>query len=98
MLCERGQHVQHEPFGVWVVTIYEVGPALHQRGNKRDVAPEPVRLRYHRRCLLPVAFLQGGKELRAIRAFLAALDFGVLGGELARVDMTKHGGALRFEA
>jgi hypothetical protein len=71
MLRERGQHVQHEPVRMGIVATHEVRPALHQRGNKSDIAAQAVELRYYERGFLPAALLQRGEQLRAVGMLLA---------------------------
>lgn len=48
-----------EPVGVGIVAAYEVRAALHQRGDKGNVAAWSVELGNHEGCLAPAALLQG---------------------------------------
>jgi hypothetical protein len=94
MLCERGQHMQHEPVGVGIIATDELRATLHQRGNKGDVAGQAVKFRYNERGFLPAAFLQRGQELQAVGVFLSALASVYSAASWPGPDMSKHGGAL----
>lgn len=77
MLRERGQHVNHELVGVWVIDRDELRAAFHQPGDEGDVAGQPVKLGDHQHRPLAAAQIERGRQLRPI-ILPAALDFGEL--------------------
>lgn len=78
---EGGQQVHHELVGVGVVDGLEIHPAFHQVGDEGHIAAQTVKLGDDEQGLLPAALGQGGQKLQAL-VLAAALDLGVMGGDL----------------
>ena len=91
------QDVQGQPVGGRHVDCDKLDAALHQAGDERDVAGQPVELGDHQDGALPAAQLQRSAQLRPVGA-PAALDLDQLGDQLATaLDIAGHRSALGLE-
>src|ERR1017187_8427225 len=98
MLGDGGQNVDGQPVGLGHIASDEVRAALHQVGNKSDVAGQSVKTGNQQgSAALPTLF-KCGQELRPVRVPASALDLGELGHELAAVDLAGDGLTLRVKA
>ena len=84
VLGDRGENVKGKLVGIGVITGNEVNPSIHQVGNKRQVAGEPVKFRNDKRRPGDFAPVHGGLQGRPV-VLLAAFHLDELLEELAEV-------------
>jgi hypothetical protein len=95
MLRHGGKDVERKPVGLGHVAGDELNPAIHQAGDKSDVARQPIQAGDDQHRPFAGSKIERGGELGPVD-LPAALDLGELGRDLAPAGgIGGDGGALR---
>jgi hypothetical protein len=75
VLGDGGQNVDGQPVGLGHIAGDEIRAALHQVGDKSDVAGQPIKAGNQQGSAALAALLKGGKQLRPVRVSSPCLPY-----------------------